>query len=86
MFWNARAFNQPLSIFNTSAVTSVSVHLCRVRLDETPNFDSYPPCFQMDFMFAGAEAFNQPLLTFNTAAVTSVSAYLCRVRLEDAKF
>ena len=33
MFLGAAAFNQPLSTFNTAAVTDVSVHLCRVRLD-----------------------------------------------------
>ena len=51
MFWGAEAFNQPLSSFDTSAVTDVSVPLCRVRLDETPNSDSlFLPNFLSDEM------------------------------------
>ena len=40
MFYYAKAFNQPLSTFNTSVVTDVGVSLCRFRLDETPDSDS----------------------------------------------
>ena len=40
MFYGAAAFNQPLSTFNTSAVTSVSAYFCRVQLYETPDTDS----------------------------------------------
>ena len=39
MFSGAGAFNQPLLTFNTDKVTSVSVSLCRVRLDEKLDAD-----------------------------------------------
>ena len=39
MFWDATAFNQPLSSFDTAKVTRVSAYLCRVRLDEKPDSD-----------------------------------------------
>ena len=40
MFYGAKAFNQPLSTFNTAAVKDVSAFLCGVGLEKPDSDDS----------------------------------------------
>ena len=71
MFYNAPAFNQPLS-FNTGAVTNMSSMFNNATAFNQPLSFNTVLVNDMSSMFSFALAFNSTL-TFNTAAVTNMS-------------
>ena len=71
MFSGATDFNQDLSFFDVSKVTSVSAFFVFFVLDQTAELrdlltssSTSPPCNQMVNMFAGATVFKQDLCSF----------------------
>ena len=72
MFAGAKAFNQPLSTFDTAEVTDVSVCLCEVQTamrDQILTI-SILLYYQMAFMFNMAQAFDQNLCHFKDNSIT----------------
>jgi len=74
MFSGAVVFNQPLSTFNTAAVTDMNWMFRAANTFNQPltNFDT-SKVTNMSYMFSGATAFNQPLIGWNVGAVTNMS-------------
>jgi len=71
MFYNATAFDQPLT-FNTGNVTNMyRMFENATAFDQPLNFDT-SSVTRMDLMFKYATSFDQPL-TFNTSSVTDMS-------------
>ncbi|AYQ33875.1 BspA family leucine-rich repeat surface protein [Runella sp. SP2] len=67
-------FNQPVSNFNTAAVTTMSgmFRRCSTFNQSVSNFDT-EKVTDMGGMFSNCYAFNQSVSNFNTAAVTNMS-------------
>ena len=59
MFWNATAFNQPLSTFNTAKVEDVSVYLCGVQLWWETGF-WFPTSTQLTIRWVRCSAMHLP--------------------------
>eukprot|EP00435_Cladocopium_sp_Y103_P054807 s196_g18.t1 len=75
MFYNASAFNQPISSWNTSAVTTMEKMFRDAEAFNQPigSWDT-SAVTTMSSMFREAKAFNQPMGSWDTSAVTTMSS------------
>ena len=73
MFYEARAFDQPIDNWDVSNVTNMSGMFCKARAFNQPigNWD-VSNVTNMSYMFDGASAFNQPIGNWDVSSVSDI--------------